>query len=157
MSMVFILLSNFITNVIILTDRCLPHILTYSSSEDSSHGNRNMLEGSEVQWVDRKSIMYLCAWKKITNINNDWLSNVTHFITTNSAPSYYTKQSKAISSLHEASLKYTNKQTNYWPESASQLYQPSYCRLSAKLVPAFADIGCHMVSVRIPMYVFSAF
>jgi hypothetical protein len=26
-----------------------------------------------------------------------------------------------------------------WPESASELYRPTDCRLSAKLVPAFAD------------------
>jgi hypothetical protein len=33
-----------------------------------------------------------------------------------------------------------------WPESASELYRPSDRRLSAKLVPTFADIGCHVVS-----------
>jgi hypothetical protein len=32
------------------------------------------------------------------------------------------------------------KQT-LWPESASELYQPSDRRLSAKLVPTFADGG----------------
>jgi hypothetical protein len=26
-----------------------------------------------------------------------------------------------------------------WPESASELYQPTDCRLSAKLVPTFAE------------------
>jgi hypothetical protein len=39
-----------------------------------------------------------------------------------------------------------NKQTP-WPESARELYRPSNCRLSAKLVPAFGDRGCHVVSV----------
>jgi hypothetical protein len=34
-----------------------------------------------------------------------------------------------------------------WSESASELYQPSDRRLSAKLVPTFADRGCHVVSV----------
>jgi hypothetical protein len=29
----------------------------------------------------------------------------------------------------------------------SELYQPSYCRLLAKLVPTFEDRGCHVVSV----------
>jgi hypothetical protein len=33
-----------------------------------------------------------------------------------------------------------------WPESASELYQPSDSRLSAKLVPNFADVGCRVVS-----------
>jgi hypothetical protein len=34
-----------------------------------------------------------------------------------------------------------------WPESASELYRPSDRRLSTKLVPTFADRGCHVVSV----------
>jgi hypothetical protein len=42
------------------------------------------------------------------------------------------------------------KLTPPWPESATKLYQPSDCRLSAKLVPTFADRGCHMVSVTDP-------
>jgi hypothetical protein len=42
-----------------------------------------------------------------------------------------------------------SKQTP-WPESASELYRPSNCRLLAKLVPAFADKGCHIVSVTDP-------
>jgi hypothetical protein len=37
-----------------------------------------------------------------------------------------------------------------WPESASELYQPSDRRLSAKLVPTFADRRCHVVSVTDP-------
>jgi hypothetical protein len=37
-----------------------------------------------------------------------------------------------------------------WPESASELYRPSYRRLSAKLVPTFADIRCHLASVTNP-------
>jgi hypothetical protein len=37
-----------------------------------------------------------------------------------------------------------------WPESAHKLYVPSDRRLSAKLVPTFADRGCHMVSVTDP-------
>jgi hypothetical protein len=39
-----------------------------------------------------------------------------------------------------------NKKTP-WPESASELYRPSDRRLSAKLVPTFADRVCHVVSV----------
>jgi hypothetical protein len=37
-----------------------------------------------------------------------------------------------------------------WPESASELYRPSDCRLSAKFVQTFADRGCHVVSVTDP-------
>jgi hypothetical protein len=34
-----------------------------------------------------------------------------------------------------------------WPESASELYWQSDSRLLTKLVPTFADKGCHVVSV----------
>jgi hypothetical protein len=37
-----------------------------------------------------------------------------------------------------------------WPESASELYRTSDRRLSANLVPAFADRGCQVVSVTDP-------
>jgi hypothetical protein len=37
-----------------------------------------------------------------------------------------------------------------WPEIASELYRPSDRSLLAKLVPAFADRGCHVVSVADP-------
>jgi hypothetical protein len=40
----------------------------------------------------------------------------------------------------------TNKQTP-WLESVSEPCRPSESRLSAKLVPTFADIGCRVVSV----------
>jgi hypothetical protein len=38
----------------------------------------------------------------------------------------------------------------HWPESATELYRPSDRRLSAKLMPTFADRGCHVVSVTEP-------
>jgi hypothetical protein len=37
-----------------------------------------------------------------------------------------------------------------WPESTSELHRPSGCRLSAKLVPTFADRGCLVVSATDP-------
>jgi hypothetical protein len=46
-------------------------------------------------------------------------------------------------------VKQTNKQTP-WSESASELYRPSDRRLSAKLVPTFANRRCHVVSVTDP-------
>jgi hypothetical protein len=42
------------------------------------------------------------------------------------------------------------KRRTPWPESASKLYRPSDRRLSAKLVPTFADGGCNVVSVTDP-------
>jgi hypothetical protein len=45
---------------------------------------------------------------------------------------------------------YNSSYKTPWPEPASQLYQPSDCRLSAKLVPTFADRGYHVVSVTDP-------
>jgi hypothetical protein len=47
----------------------------------------------------------------------------------------------------------TNKQTKnklHGLESVSELHRPSTRRLSAKLVPTFADRGCHVVSVMDP-------
>jgi hypothetical protein len=40
-----------------------------------------------------------------------------------------------------------NKKQTPRSESASKLYRPSDRRLLAKLVPTFADKGCHMISV----------
>jgi hypothetical protein len=37
-----------------------------------------------------------------------------------------------------------------WSETASDLYWPSDCRLSAKLALNFSDRGCRMVSVTDP-------
>jgi hypothetical protein len=37
-----------------------------------------------------------------------------------------------------------------WSESVNELYRPSDHRLSAKLVPAFADRRCYVVSVTDP-------
>jgi hypothetical protein len=42
------------------------------------------------------------------------------------------------------------QQQTAWPESASELYRPSDCRLSAKLVSAFADKGCRVVNIMDP-------
>jgi hypothetical protein len=41
-------------------------------------------------------------------------------------------------------------QKTQWPESASELYRPSHHRLSAKLVPTFADRGYRVVSATDP-------
>jgi hypothetical protein len=50
------------------------------------------------------------------------------------------------SEAHSKALRGYSKKTA-WPESASELCRPSDRRLSAKLVPTFADRGCHVVSV----------
>jgi hypothetical protein len=42
------------------------------------------------------------------------------------------------------------KKKTPWPESESELYRPSNRRLSAELVPTFADRDCHVVSVTDP-------
>jgi hypothetical protein len=51
--------------------------------------------------------------------------------------------------IHSLLNGYLQKQTP-WSESASELYRPSDRHLSAKLVPTFADRGCHVVSVTDP-------
>jgi hypothetical protein len=40
--------------------------------------------------------------------------------------------------------------TNSGAQSASELYRPSYRRLSARLVPTLAERGCRVVSVTNP-------
>jgi hypothetical protein len=45
---------------------------------------------------------------------------------------------------------YPYKTKTPWPESASELYRPSDRLLSAKLVPTFAERGCHVVGVTDP-------
>jgi hypothetical protein len=40
-------------------------------------------------------------------------------------------------------------------KNASELYRPSDRRLSAKLVPIFADRGCHLVRVTRPLWPYS--
>jgi hypothetical protein len=42
------------------------------------------------------------------------------------------------------------KKKTPWSESLSELYRPSYRRLSKKWLPTFADRGCHVVSVTDP-------
>jgi hypothetical protein len=44
----------------------------------------------------------------------------------------------------------TNKQKTPWPELTSELYRLSDRCLFAKLVPTFADRGCHVVGVTDP-------
>jgi hypothetical protein len=56
----------------------------------------------------------------------------------------------ALCSGHALPLERPLKKKLLWPESVSKLYQPSDHRLSAKLVPTFADIGYHMVSITDP-------
>jgi hypothetical protein len=53
--------------------------------------------------------------------------------------------SKSLWAYHSAVTLSLEKNT--WPVSASELYRPSDCRLSAKLVQTFADRWCNMVSV----------
>jgi hypothetical protein len=45
------------------------------------------------------------------------------------------------------SIAMTEGKKTLWLESVSELYPSSNCRLSTKLVPTFADGGCHVVSV----------
>jgi hypothetical protein len=40
-----------------------------------------------------------------------------------------------------------NNHRTPWPESASELYRPNDRHLTAKLVPTFAERGCHVVSM----------
>jgi hypothetical protein len=54
----------------------------------------------------------------------------------------------AFSEMHFHCVQYKKKTP--WPKSASELYRQNNCLLSAKLVPTFANRGCHVVSVTDP-------
>jgi hypothetical protein len=54
-------------------------------------------------------------------------------------------------------LRISNDKLTPLPESANELYRPSDRRLSAKLVPIFADRGCHVVGVTDPYGPYSRF
>jgi hypothetical protein len=56
---------------------------------------------------------------------------------------------KGTEKKYSSRVTFTNKQTP-WSESASELYRLSDRRLSEKLVAAFEDRGCHVVSVTDP-------
>jgi hypothetical protein len=59
--------------------------------------------------------------------------------------------SKEVRTVNGITTKFTKlKKLNPWPEFARELYRPSGHRLSAKLVPTFADRGCRVVSVTDP-------
>jgi hypothetical protein len=51
---------------------------------------------------------------------------------------------------HYMARNYTICTQTPWPESASELHARSDRRLSVKLVPTFADRGCHIVNVTDP-------
>jgi hypothetical protein len=92
-----------------------------------------------------------------TERNNGLLYSVEHY---NNCYSYYClSRQRIIIIIIKSLLMYPpfTCQTDYtaivitpWSESASELYRPSDRRLSAKLVPTFADRGCHVVSVTVP-------
>jgi hypothetical protein len=54
-----------------------------------------------------------------------------------------------------AEIQNENKKKTPWSESAIELYRPSDCRLSVKLVPTFADRGRHVVGVTDPLRPYS--
>jgi hypothetical protein len=60
--------------------------------------------------------------------------------------------SRCVSLLNKNPCQHTAQMTliTPWPESASKLYRQSDSRLSAKLMPTFANRGCHVVSATDP-------
>jgi CBS-domain-containing membrane protein len=77
----------------------------------------------------------LCRWYINITIK---IQDIVH------RPAFYLKHNVSETGF------YQNKQQTPWLESASKLYRPSDPRLLVKLVPTFADRGCHVVSVTDP-------
>jgi hypothetical protein len=53
-------------------------------------------------------------------------------------------------SFHSIEHRSSDDKKSPWPKSASELYRPSDCLLSAKLEPGFADRGRSVASVKDP-------
>jgi hypothetical protein len=70
--------------------------------------------------------------------------------------SIFTHLRSALKLVSVNSTFYSNVLTKTF-SSASELYQPSDRRLSAKLVPTFADRGCRVVSATEPPAINSVF
>jgi hypothetical protein len=60
------------------------------------------------------------------------------------------KESKLINLRQYKIEQWGDSKKTPWPESASELYQPSDSRLLAKLMPTFANRRCYVVSVADP-------
>jgi hypothetical protein len=84
--------------------------------------------------TEERKIGHVRRWKT-PGMNKEIHWNVYTYI-------YLSCFSLSLSYFHANLIKQTP-----WSESASELYRPSDCRLSAKWLPTFADRGCHVVSV----------
>jgi hypothetical protein len=51
---------------------------------------------------------------------------------------------------NRGAVSWTRSKQTPWPESVSELYRLKDRRFSAKLLPTFADRGCHVVSMTDP-------
>jgi hypothetical protein len=83
------------------------------------------------------SCLFTIPWTEPRNLNatNRFVSSDADF--------------RVITNLNQCGTNNRNKQTP-WPESVSELDRSSDRRLFAKLVPTFADRGCHVVSATDP-------
>jgi hypothetical protein len=81
-----------------------------------------------------------------TNRTEPYLGSSVHIATVG-----HTKWKAAINNdISSAPVYVQKKKKTPWCESAIELYRPSDRLLSAKLLPTFADRGCHVVSVTDP-------
>jgi hypothetical protein len=79
------------------------------------------------------------------------LNPVTNFTVPSETPPTWRARSPYLYPPGTGWPSYTPRALTPWPESASERYRPSYRRLSAKLVPTFADRGCRVVGTTDPL------
>jgi hypothetical protein len=122
-------------------------------------GNVDLCVGHRNRYGSRsivtECLVLLVHWDEITQLeaahvmkrfqpNNKWLVASTQTRTVSNSSITSSPGSKGTSDRFVVAYKLN---LTLWPESASELYRPSDSRLSAKLVPTFADRGHHVASV----------
>jgi hypothetical protein len=102
-----------------------------------------------MQWL--WSLLYLFLWSHVVwwAFTLTFLSNTSILLPPSEQKSKLTKQQE--DAFLFACLNYSDfTPKTQWPESARELYRPSDRRLSTKLLPTFADRGCHVIIVTDP-------
>jgi hypothetical protein len=101
--------------------------------------NRNLLFGWKIHGENTKS-----SW-----ITNSLARIRTELVLNTSQDCFFSTTNKFGLKILSELVNILIQQTP-WPESAGELCRPRDRRLSAKLVPIFADRRCHVVSVTDP-------
>jgi hypothetical protein len=124
-------------------------------------GNVKLLFNHRSRWNSKLIILRHSGWSvknlKVINVTcNPWVDSPHFIVPSLTRPFFLHVQPLSLHvTKHKRGMKLSmkravNTKQTPWLLSASELYGPSDFHLSEKLVPTFADRGCHMVSVTDP-------